>query len=560
MKRRDFLRATAALPALAATRGVGAEQKPRDLAGMNVVLFITDQERATQHFPPNWVEENLPGETRLRQHGLSFDNAFCNACMCSPSRATLMTGYFPAQHGVKDTLEENMPDSRFPQNPLPLDLPNIATEMEAAGYHVPYKGKWHMSKPEHGDDWTPQDVNQYGFERWDPPDAGANQDLDQFGGGFADNDGRFMDDQGTPEQGREGVISYLQTTAFIQQPFFLIVSLVNPHDVLSYPKTWTEGGYLTDDWLDGDIGLPETVGESLATKPTAQALSNALINGGLGSLPEDQDKINYLNFYGNLIKASDDYLVDILDELEDLGLFDNTLIIKTSDHGEMGMTHGGQRQKVFNFYEETLRVPLIYSNPGLFPSADSSDAMVSHVDFLPTLASLFHAPQSARVKWQGVDYSKLVLGQSSQPVQDYIAFTYDDVFAGQPTGPYVPPPNHIVSIREERYKLARYYDAAGEKADQWEMYDLQHDPLEIENIAFPAFPRTQKQEEELLRLKARLAEVEETRLQPLGPTPPPPPPRPAQSASSTSDHKRKHKKKKKKKRKQKKKQHRHHRH
>jgi arylsulfatase A-like enzyme len=185
--------------------------------------------------------------------------------------------------------------------------------------------------------------------------------------------------------------------------------------------------------------------------------------------------------------------------------------------------------------------------------------MVSHVDFLPTLASLFNAPQSARAKWQGVDYSKLVLGTSSSQVQDYVAFTYDDIYAGQPNGPYVPPPNHIVSIREGRYKLARYYDADGEKPDQWEMYDLQHDPLEIENIAFPTFPRTQKQEEELLRLQAKLAEVEQTRLQPLSPPQPPPPPRPAQSTSATSDQKHK-KKKHKKKRKRKKKQHRHHRH
>jgi arylsulfatase A-like enzyme len=433
--------------------------------------------------------------------------------MCSPSRATLLTGYFPAQHGVKYTLEEDMPDDQYPQVPLPRDLPNIGTALKAAGYHVPFKGKWHLSKPV-GDDWAPIDVNQYGFERWDPPDAGANQDLDQFGGGDADNDRRFMEDGGNVREGKEGVIEYLEFAATDQQPFFLIVSLVNPHDVLSYPRTYEEGGYNKND-LKGDIGLPATVDESLNTKPSAQEDFLVLSSLGLGPLPRDQDKIDYLNFYGNLMKESDEYLVEILDTLETFNLLDNTLIIQTSDHGEMGMTHGGMRQKCFNFYEETLRVPLTYSNPKLFPKPVQSDAMVSHVDFLPTLANLFNVPGSARADWEGVDYSQLVLNPNAGSVQDYIAFTYDDFQAGQPTGPYVPPPNHITSIREERYKIAKYYDVDGVEPEQWEMYDLEHDPLEIHNIAFPSFPRTQEQEEELARLKAKLAEVEATRLQPL---------------------------------------------
>src|ERR1700682_6168209 len=108
----------------------------RQVEGMNVLVFMTDQERAIQHFPKGWARKNLPGLERLRRNGLSFSRAFCSACMCSPSRATLMTGYFPAQHGVKWTLEQ---DIVFPQKEMPLDLPNIATVMAAAGYSTPYK-------------------------------------------------------------------------------------------------------------------------------------------------------------------------------------------------------------------------------------------------------------------------------------------------------------------------------------------------------------------------------------------------------------------------------------
>ncbi len=147
-------------------------------------------------------------------------------------------------------------------------------------------------------------------------------------------------------------------------------------------------------------------------------------------------------------------------------------MIATADHGEMGTAHGGLRQKNFNFYEESIRVPLVYSNPRLFKKAETNHALVSHVDFLPTLASLVGAPADARSAWQGVDYSDQILSRSPKPAQDYTVFTYDDWQSGQARGPYPQPPNHVVSIREQRYKLARYYDADGKVPDQWEMYDL----------------------------------------------------------------------------------------
>src|SRR4051794_18275806 len=104
MKRRDFLAAAPfAIPAVKTALARPARMAG-ELAGMNVILFLTDQERAIQHFPDGWEAANLPGMTRLREHGLSFENAFCSSCMCSPSRASLFTGLFPAQHEVTDTL------------------------------------------------------------------------------------------------------------------------------------------------------------------------------------------------------------------------------------------------------------------------------------------------------------------------------------------------------------------------------------------------------------------------------------------------------------------------
>ena len=491
----------------------GAAADGRKVAGMNVLVFLTDQQRAIQHFPPGWAKRNLPGLTRLQQHGLTFENAFTNACMCSPARSTFMSGYFPAQHGVKYTLETDMPAPQYPQVELATSFKNPASVVAAAGYTPVYKGKFHCNKPANGSTWVPQDVNQYGFTRWNPPDAGANQDIPEEGGGIYDNDGRFMNEQGTPDAGTEGAVQYLTSAAALSQPFFMVVSLVNPHDVLFYPKTYTSGGYDAS-WLDGEMEPPATVDEDLSTKPTVQAQFLKIFNAS-GPIPTRSMKRNYLNFYGNLMKASDAYLVKLLDTLAAKGLLDDTLVIATADHGEMGTAHGGMRQKNFNAYEESTRVPLVYSNPRLWKKPQTSDALVSHVDFLPTLASLVGAPAAARSDWEGVDYSAQVLGRSSKPPQSYTVFTYDDFQSGQSSGPYPKPPNHIVSIRERRYKLARYYDTAGKVPDQWEMYDLVSDPLERVNLAHKGYRRTPEQQRQYVRLRRKLAQVQKTRLQPL---------------------------------------------
>jgi arylsulfatase A-like enzyme len=322
-----------------------------------------------------------------------------------------------------------------------------------------------------------------------------------------------MNDQGTPEAGTEGALQYLKSTAAQSQPFFMVVSLVNPHDVLMYPSSYASAGY-DNAWLDGEIEPPATVHEDLSTKPSVQHEFLRLFNLS-GPIPTRQMKRNYLNFYANLMKSSDAYLVKILNTLRSTGLLEDTLVIATADHGEMGTAHGGMRQKNFNVYEEATRVPLVYSNPRLFPKAQTNHALVSHVDFLPTLASLIGTPSSAQSDWQGVDYSEQILSRSPGPGQGYTVFTYDDWQSGQARGPYPKPPNHIVSIREHRYKLARYYDADGWEPEQWEMYDLKTDPLERVNLAYRHHKRTPHQERVYWRLRRKLERVQHTRLKPL---------------------------------------------
>jgi len=515
MKRRTFLKTSAAASAFplfdvfVPQARAGRLDRP-----MNVVIFITDQERAVQHFPAGWANRHLPSSSLLARNGITFNQACCSAAMCSPSRATFFTGLFPAQHGVKDTIEPDVPD--YPVQQLPLNIPNLADVMEAAGYEVVFKGKWHLSLPP-----TPRltpfsdALEPYRFSRWNPPDAGENTDLDQFGAGNAENDRRIIFGRNQDIQMQEGANSFIRKAAIHggDRPFCLIVSLVNPHDVLSYPDSWLPGGY-GPEWFVGNVGLPETLNESLDLKPTAQKGQIPGLNA-LGVLETTQEQLNYINFYANLMSFADRQLLSVYRTLEREGFLDSTLIVRTSDHGEMGLAHGGLRQKNFNVYEETLRVPLVFSNPVLFPGAYQSDALVSHVDFLPTLASLVRSPL-VNPDWQGRDYSHIINGRGAGlEVQDYTLYTFDDIRTGQNVEATAPPPNHIVGIRERGRKFATYYDPDGDEEPEYEMYDMLADPLEVRNLANPYGASTKLDGEEFWRLEAKLNRAWGGRLQPL---------------------------------------------
>jgi len=192
--------------------GAGGGSRPP-----NILVVITDQQRQPRHWPqdPGWLAELMPNDAELARTGLSFTNAFCNTAMCSPSRATLLTGRYPAEHGVTLTLTaaDLRPDPRntpavvatmagilrrseapagrvltqFARGALrlgprsgdepvlPPEMPNLATLLREAGNEVAYKGKWHLTHPSGGTDllggWGEPDAEliarDYGFAFWD---------------------------------------------------------------------------------------------------------------------------------------------------------------------------------------------------------------------------------------------------------------------------------------------------------------------------------------------------------------------------------------------------------
>lgn len=541
----------------------------------NILLIISDQQSERPYWPEGWEEEHLPAMRRLRANGISFSRGHTNSCTCSPSRTTLFTGLYPAQHNVLEVLEfDNMSSIQEEiaegvenggltaqqinkivtgakerrQRGLASGLQNMAKMLKTAGYNVIYKGKWHLTKPVQFSTtlgqkyWTVADqehiAKHWGFDGWSMPDAGDNLAVPNMGGGRTNNDGRFVDGNGeSAKYGNlprditeaQSVCRFLDTYDS-DKPFCLIVSLVNPHDVLAYPGTagstitvdgeqvprYIAAGYKDEDFADLPIEPPPTATESLDTKPRAQAEFRILANAGNGIITESdvEKQQRYCQFYAYLCRQVDLEIMKVLERLDANNLTDDTVIFRISDHGDMAMSHGLQRQKMYNVYRETLNVPFIISNPILFPNREESDALVSLVDIMPTLATIAGVPEQDQWVFKGHDLTPL-LDKSATDVQDYIHFTYDDLYF------YVPSPNHIRCISEKDWKYAVYFDIYDGREAEYELYDLRNDPLETQNLAYPSVlaQLTPQQQEAVKVQRQRMHDKLTEAMQTLGTTP-----------------------------------------
>lgn len=212
-------------------------------------------------------------------------------------------------------------------------------------------------------------------------------------------------------------------------------------------------------------------------------------NAGLGPLPTDEDKLNYINFYANLLKKVDHELSHVtrsLYEEDDNGnrLADDALVIQVSDHGELGLAHGGLRQKMFMAYEENIRVPMVFSNPILFngESPQNSMALATLVDIMPTLVEIAKVPNPP-AGLRGV--SLVPVMKTGDAVQNDILFTFDDTKAVLNNKPsMVNAANRIRCVRTEEWKYCYYFGALGNYANQYELYNLINDPDELTNLAY----------------------------------------------------------------------------
>jgi arylsulfatase A-like enzyme len=213
-------------------------------------------------------------------------------------------------------------------------------------------------------------------------------------------------------------------------------------------------------------------------------------------------QLTYARFYAYLNQMVDAQIMKLLDALDANGLTNDTLILRTSDHGELGMSHGRMRQKFYNVYRETLNVPFIISNPRLYPRPQSTDSFASLVDVVPTLAAVAGVPEPQQYGFKGRDLTP-ILSNPKASVQDVLHFTYED-------DPFpVKGADCIRAIVEPGWKYAVYYDPFTGAPTEYEMYDLTRDPLEMTNLAHAAHS-TPESEAERARLDQRLTDVMQT--------------------------------------------------
>jgi len=360
MNRRRFLGAAAsAAPSLLNTATAAQSRKP------NLLFILADQWRPQTLPAAGDLDLIAPNLARLARDGVHFRRVYATNPVCTPSRASLLTGRYP--HAC-----------RMPRNDLllPLEETCIAQQMKKAGYATGYIGKWHLDGDERPGFVPP--ARRRGFDYW----AAFNR------GHFYFNSTYYRD---TPDpirpQGFEPDYQTSLAVDFIRRnrdnPFYLYLSWGPPHTPRTPPPRHAKT------YSPAQFRLAPNVPDYYAA--TARR--------------------NMANYYG-LCTALDDNLGQILKALDEAGLAEDTAVVFTSDHGDMLGAQGLEFKGVP--YEESARIPLLMRYPRLLPRNQDNDTLISNADFMPTFLSLCGAGIPSQV--QGRDLSRLLFhNQGSRP-------------------------------------------------------------------------------------------------------------------------------------------------
>jgi len=367
---------------------------------------------------------------RLAATGVRLENFFCTSPVCSPARASLMTGRIPSQHGVHDWIR----DGNMPPNPARyLEGLTCYTDILAAhGYVCGLSGKWHL-----GDSLTPQ----HGFTHWFALPGGASE---------YNNAKMIRDGQ---EQVQPGYLSDVITqdaVEFLQEHkgrrFYLSVHYNAPH------SPWT--------------GHPQDIVDSYDNCPfktCPQEAAHPWCNPHMRRLLGDRES---LKGYFAAVTGADIGVGRILDKLEELGLRRNTLVIFSSDNGFSCGQHGfwgkGNGTVPLNMYENSVKVPFIVSHPARLPSGAVREGLVSQYDFLPTLLDYLGLPPVREESLPGTSFLPVLMGGKEEAREEVVV--YDEY------GP-------VRMIRTHEWKYVHRYPYGPH-----ELYDLGKDPGERKNL------------------------------------------------------------------------------
>jgi len=462
----------------------------------NILLITSDQ----QHWHTLGVlnpEIKTPNLDRLARNGTLFTRAYTVNPTCTPTRASMITGTYPSQHGAW-TLGTKLSESEH----------TVGDDFQAAGYRTALVGKAHFQPLKSTEEfpsiesypvmqdlayWRKFDGPFYGFEHIelarnhaDEAHVGQHYALWMEEKGLANWRDYFRPPTGTnstqkhrwmiPEKYHYGTWIAERSCALMDEyvkrdePFYLWSSFFDPHPPYLVPEPW-------DTMYDaGSITIPELVpGEHADSPPELQLTqqenpdydpwreSGQGIHGCGSHLHNRKELAKNVAIYYGMISLMDKQIGAILDKLEALGQADNTVVVFTTDHGHFFGQHGLTAKGPFH-YEDAVKVPFVVSMPGTVPANRQSTALQSLVDLPVTFLSMcgIAVPRGMT----GMDQRAVWRGEQ-EAVREHVIIE----------NRHEPTTIHMKSLVTDRYKLTVYYNR-----EYGEVYDLQEDPEEMINL------------------------------------------------------------------------------
>ena len=436
-----------------------SEQSTNDQSP-NIILIISDDHRwdATSHMQSKLASEgkvarfpwiNTPHFDSFQASSINFVNAFTTFSTCSPSRATMLTGLYPHDHGVTDN-----------STPFPVNSITFATELKNENYITGYFGKWH-----HG-----RQAERPGFDKvvtYHGQGTYTGTHLFDGNGNYirqtSSND--WIDDVCTEE-----AINFIESN--VNNKFLLVLGFKTPHEPFSPPSR------TSTDYFDE---IAETV-PNLNVNPVAVPF------GPTNSQTRHEQNREYMR----TIKGIDQCIGNLFEKLNELNISDRTAIIYVSDNGFFRGEHKLWDKRAA--YEESIRIPLIIKYPRHYPSAKEVNEIALNLDIAPTILDI-----------AGIDIPEIMQGESLLDLinDEEVANWRSSFFYQYNHDPEFPNANvrPCIALRHENgLKLIINEEDSLYEGDWRELYNLKNDPYEINNLAL-GDPNTLKEMQKILENK-----------------------------------------------------------
>ena len=473
------------------------------------ILFIMADDHTTQGFGcygSRLAKLNpTPNIDRLAANGMRFDNVFCNNSICTPSRASILTGQYPQTNGVRDIDDHLDPSKQY----LPY-------EIKKAGYETAIVGKWHLSM-------APDSFDYYCVL----PGQGSykNPTLYTNDGSGTPTEVRFQGNtySTVPILKFEGhstdvitdiALNWFKDGRKTENPFFMMLHYKAPHDMFTYAERYEN--YLEDVEIpepDNMYNQPAEGFGSIGTRGKNDSLihkigssvSKRMVSRNMGKHMKVDKNLSdreythhayqrYVKKFLRCVKGVDDNVQRVLDYLKESGQLDNTIIIYTGDQGFFLGEHDFIDKRWM--YDESMRMPFIVHYPKTIKPGSENNWMIGNVDFAPTLLDLAGIKKPDYM--QGQSFANAIIGKdkpTNWPTAVYYRY-WMHMAHGHNN------PAHF-GIRTNDYKLIFYYgtDYTNYRALQleytsefggnrygldtpvaWELYDLKKDPGEMKNV------------------------------------------------------------------------------